>query len=79
MVGFVFCYGMGEKDRVRVVQVGGGGARLKMCSEFHSMASRPKALGDNLYVLGREAYVDCHLLNEPVIGGDSLCCSFEVT
>ena len=48
-----------------------GGARLKMCSEFHSMESRTKAVGDNLYVLGREAYVDCHLLSEPV-GGFSL-------
>jgi len=63
---------MREKDRGRVIKVGGlGGARLKMCSEFHSMESRTKAVGDNLYVLGREAYVDCHLLSEPV-GGFSL-------
>jgi hypothetical protein len=39
-----------------------------MRSEFHSKESRTKAVGDNLYVLGREAYVDCHLLNEPVMG-----------
>jgi hypothetical protein len=39
----------------RGIQVGG----LKMCSEYHSMA-----FGDNLYVLGRVAYVDYHLLSE---------------
>jgi hypothetical protein len=45
------------------------------------MESRTKAVGDNLYVLEGEAYVDCHLLNEPVMGwgggwgGDSLCSS----
>jgi hypothetical protein len=44
---------MREKDGVMVVQVGGGrGARLKMRLEFHSMESRTKAVGDNLYVLG---------------------------
>ena len=68
-----FCYGMRVKDRERVVQVWRGGcARLKMCSEFHSMESRTKAFGDNLYVLGREAYVDCHLLSETVMWGGGI-------
>lgn len=37
---------------------------LKMCSECHRLISWSEAFGDNLYLLGRVAYVDCHLLNK---------------
>jgi len=42
------------------IQVEGGGG-LKMCSEYHSFIPSSKAFRDNLYVLGRVAYVDYHL------------------
>lgn len=49
-----------------------------MCSEYHSMASRNKALGDNLYVLGRTPYVDYHLPNEQCSGVKYLSSRLDV-